>query len=126
MIDARVVEQDMQHDLATLAFDGGTLTVTNVDALIGERVRVRIRARDVSIALRRPEAISIQNIFAGTVREVSPERSGEVDVAMAVGGVLLRARVTQRAVDQLGLAPGLAVHALVKAVSLARAGSGAV
>jgi molybdate transport system ATP-binding protein len=124
VIDARVVGQDMQHDLATLAFEGGTLVVTNVDALIGEPVRVRIRARDVSIALKRPEAISIQNILAGTVREVSPERGGVVDVAIAVGSALLRSRVTQRAADQLGLAPGLAVHALVKAVSLARAGSG--
>ena len=126
VIDAKVIEQDMQQDLATLAFDGGTLTITNVDALIGEPVRVHIRARDVSIALKRPEAISIQNILAGTVREVGSERGGAVDVAIAVGGVLLRARVTQRAVDQLGLAPGLAVHALVKAVSLARAGSGPV
>ncbi|HEY6241053.1 MAG TPA: molybdenum ABC transporter ATP-binding protein [Burkholderiales bacterium] len=126
VIDAKVIEQDMQHDLATLAFDGGTLVVTNVDALIGEPVRVRIRARDVSIALKRPEAISIQNILAGTVREVGAERGGTVDVVIAVGGVLLRARVTQRAVDHLGLAPGLAVHALVKAVSLARAGSGSL
>jgi molybdate transport system ATP-binding protein len=124
VIDAKVIEQDVQHDLAKLAFDGGTLVVTNVDALIGEPVRVRIRARDVSIALKRPEAISIQNILAGTVREVGPERGGAVDVVIAVGGVLLRARVTQRAVDQLGLVPGLVVHALVKAVSLARAGSG--
>jgi molybdate transport system ATP-binding protein len=124
VIDAKVIAQDVRHDLATLAFDGGTLTATKVDALIGEPVRVRIRARDVSIALKRPEAISIQNILEGTVREVSSERGGEVDVAIAVGGVLLRARVTQRAADRLGLAPGLAVHALVKAVSLARAGSG--
>ncbi len=55
VIDARVSAQDMQYDLATLAFDGGTLTVTNLDALIGEPVRVRVRARDVSIALARPE-----------------------------------------------------------------------
>jgi len=122
VIDAKVIEQDIQHDLATLAFDGGTLTATNVDALIGEPVRVRIRARDVSIALQRPEAISIQNILEGRVREVGSERGGEVDVAIAVGGVVLRARVTQRAVDRLGLAPGLSVHALVKAISLARAG----
>ncbi|MGB5082891.1 MAG: molybdenum ABC transporter ATP-binding protein [Burkholderiales bacterium] len=126
VIDAKVIEQDLRYDLATLAFDGGTLTVTNVDALVGEPVRVRIRARDVSIALRRPEDISIQNILEGTVRELGPERGGAVDVVIAVGGTLLRARVTQRAVDRLGLVPGRGVYALVKAVSLARAGSGPV
>ncbi|HLQ02950.1 MAG TPA: molybdenum ABC transporter ATP-binding protein, partial [Burkholderiales bacterium] len=74
VIDARVVEQDMQYDLTTLAFDGGTLTVTDVDALVGEPVRVRIRARDVSIALERPQRISIQNVLGGRIAAVGPER----------------------------------------------------
>jgi molybdate transport system ATP-binding protein len=120
VIDAKVVDQDVKDDLATLAFDGGTLTAANVDALVGESVRVRIRARDVSIALKRPTDISIQNILEGVVRDVSPHRGGGVDVTIAVSGSVVRARVTQRAVEQLKLAPGLSVFALVKAVSLAR------
>ncbi len=126
VIDARVVEQDMQYDLATLAFDGGTLTVTNVDALIGEPVRVRIRARDVSIALERPQRISIQNVLGGTIAAVGDERSGVVDVSIGIGATTLRSRITARAARQLGLAPGLAVYALVKAVSLDRRGAGTV
>jgi molybdate transport system ATP-binding protein len=123
VIDARVVGQDMELDLATLAFEGGTLTATNVDALIGEPVRVRIRARDVSIALERPQRISIQNVLEGKIVEIAAGSNGIVDVAIAVGATTLRSRVTRRAVEQLGLAHGLAVYALVKAVSLTRAGS---
>ena len=126
VIDATVTEQDVEHDLATLAFDGGTLTATNVDALIGEPVRVRIRARDVSIALERPRRISIQNVLEGKVTAVGPEHDGIVDVAMAVGSAVLRSRITGRAARQLGLAPGLPVYALVKAVSLGRRGAGAI
>jgi molybdate transport system ATP-binding protein len=120
VIDARVVEQDIDRDLATLAFDGGTLTATNVDALIGEPLRVRIRARDVSIALERPRRISIQNVLEGRVAAVGPEHEGIVDVTMAVGSAQLRSRITGRAARQLGLEPGLTVYALVKAVSLGR------
>src|SRR5262245_11156794 len=122
VIDAKVVGQDMEHDLATLAFDGGTLTATNVDALIGEPVRVRTRARDVSIALERPQRISIQNVLKGTIAGVTAGSNGIVDVAIDVGGTILRSRVTRRAVEQLGLSEGLAVYALVKAVSLSRPG----
>jgi molybdate transport system ATP-binding protein len=122
VIDARVVEQDVEYDLATLSFDGGTLTATNVDALIGEPVRVRIRARDVSIALERPQRISIQNVLEGTVLDVTAGTSGIVDVVIAVGATTLRSRVTRRAVEQLGLKRGLGVYALVKAVSLSRSG----
>jgi molybdate transport system ATP-binding protein len=120
VIDARVVAQDIHYDIATLAFDGGTLSVTNADALIGEPVRVRIRARDVSIALEAPRSISIQNVLDGRITAIEPLRSGVVDVSIAVGAAGLRAQVTQRAVDQLRLAPGLPVFALIKAVSLDR------
>lgn len=120
VVDARVVEQDIQSDLATLQFNGGTLIVANVDALIGEPVRVRVRARDVSIALEQPKHISIQNILRGTITEVGEERAGGVDVSIAVGATIVRSRVTRRSVQQLGLAPGLQVYALIKAVSLDR------
>src|SRR5262245_509653 len=122
IIDAKVVGQDMQYELATLAFDGGTLTVTNLDALIGEPVRVRIRARDVSVALDLPERISIQNVLPGKVAELSAARGGIVDVSIAVGRVKLRSRITERAAVQLGLVPGLGVYAMIKAVSLDRHG----
>jgi molybdate transport system ATP-binding protein len=126
VIDAKVIEQDMQYELATLAFDGGTLTATSVDALIGEPVRVRIRARDVSIALERPNRISIQNVLAGRITSVGDERGGVVDVSIGIGAAILRSRITARAARQLGLAPGLEVYALVKAVSLDRRGAGTV
>jgi molybdate transport system ATP-binding protein len=122
VVDAKVIGQDMEHDLATLAFDGGTLTVTNLDALIGEPVRVRIRARDVSIALDPPSRISIQNVLRGKLTGIGPERAGIVGVSIAVGAVSLRSRITARAAQQLALAPGLEVYALIKAVSLDRFG----
>ena len=96
VIDARVAAQDMEYDIATLAFDGGTLTVTNLDALIGEPVRVRVRARDVSIALVPPERISIQNVLQGKITAITPERSGVVDVSIAVGAYAALARDAAR------------------------------
>ena len=122
VVDARVAAQDMQYDLATLTFDGGTLTVTNLDALVGEPVRVRIRARDVSIALEAPGRISIQNVLRGRIATVGEARGGIVDVSLSVGAAMLRSRITARAAQQLSLRPGLDVYALVKAVSLDRLG----
>jgi molybdopterin-binding protein len=120
VIEAKVVAQDMEDELATVAFDGGALTVSSLDALIGEPVRVRVRARDVSLALEEPRAISVQNVLRGTVSAVGEPQQGVVQVSVAVGAVTLRSRVTRRAAAQLGLAPGVNVYALVKAVSLDR------
>jgi molybdate transport system ATP-binding protein len=122
VIDAKVIAQDMQYDLATLAFDGGTLVVTNLDALIGEPVRVRIRARDVSIALERPQRVSIQNVLRATVASIGSPVGGVVDVSLSIGAAALRSRVTRRSAEQLALAPGMEVYAMIKAVSLDRPG----
>ena len=38
-----------------------------VEALVGERVRVRVRARDVSLALARPAGLSVLNVLPATL-----------------------------------------------------------
>ena len=120
VIEAKVVEHDMRYGLTRLRFRGGELVSASVDALIGETLRVRVRARDVSVALQPPSEISIQNVLRGTILRVSSGDAPIAELHIDVGGVLLRARVTRLAVDRLGLQPGKQVYALIKAISLDR------
>jgi len=120
VIEAQVAQQDLESGLARLDFAGGSLYAPEVDALIGERVRVRIRARDVSLSLSRPEGISILNILPGTVVALGSDAGSSVDVQLDVGGTPLISRVTRKSVNTLGIAPGRRVFALVKSVSLDR------
>jgi molybdate transport system ATP-binding protein len=124
VIEGTVVARDLHYELATIEFDGGAFAAPDAHALIGERVRVRVRARDVSIALERPTGISVQNILRGKVTAIEPAPGGIAVVSIKAGAVTLRSRITRRAVEQLALAPGVEVHALVKAVSLDRHGPG--
>jgi molybdate transport system ATP-binding protein len=120
VIDTRVVAQDLEYSMTRLAFDGGELQATGVDALVGERVRVRVRARDVSLATERPREVSIRNVLEGTIVEIGPRNSPEVDLRIVVGGVTLLARVTRLSLDQLRLAEGAPVFALIKSVAIDR------
>ncbi len=120
VIEARVARHDEAFELSVLAFDGGELVVANIDALPGEPVRARIRSRDVSLAIERPRAVSIQNILDATVVSLGGEFGAIVDVRLRVGPTPLTARITRRAAAQLGLAPGVRVFAMVKAVSIDR------
>jgi molybdate transport system ATP-binding protein len=120
VIEARVVAQDLESGLAQLEFAGGVLHVPDVDALTGETVRVRIRARDVSLALTRPEDVSILNMLPGTVAELGAATGASLDVRLDIGGSAVLARITQHSAARLGLAPGKPVFALIKAVSLDR------
>jgi molybdate transport system ATP-binding protein len=73
VIEARVAAQDLESGLARLEFSGGALEIPDVEALPGEQVRIRVRARDVSIALARPAGLSIRNVLAGTVVELADD-----------------------------------------------------
>jgi molybdate transport system ATP-binding protein len=117
VLDTRVAAHDSEDHLTTLAFDGGVLIVPHLEASIGERVRARIRARDVSLSLRKPSEISILNVLSARVTAIFDETGPIVDLQLAVGGATLVARITRRSFRQLGIRNGQEIYALVKAVS---------
>ncbi len=105
--------------LTRLEFAGGSLWVARLDLDRGARLRVRIRARDVSLSLRAPEQISVLNVFPGTVLEVGSGDGSQVDVLIDIGDRLW-ARITRRSQVELAIEPGKKVFALVKAVAMDR------
>jgi molybdate transport system ATP-binding protein len=120
VLDTIVAAHDTEYELTTLRFAGGELVVPSVEGLVGERVRVRIRARDVSLAQARPMQVSIVNVLEATVAGFSADDGPIVDVQLRVGDAALTARITRRSRDQLQLAAGQRVYAMVKAVSFDR------
>jgi molybdate transport system ATP-binding protein len=120
VIEGKVLEQNLDDDISVIGFDGGRLLVPDVNSLVGESVRMRVRARDVSLALAPPVGISILNVLQGLIVAIEAPRSGAVDVLLDVGAIRLRSRITRRSLAQLGLAPGGTVYAMVKGVSLDR------
>jgi molybdate transport system ATP-binding protein len=124
LLSARVTAQDDAYRLTRLDLEGRALTMPMLPTLApGETVRLRVRARDVSLALARPDGLSIRNILPGTVDSIAPEPdTAFAEVSVAIGTQRLRARITREAVDALCLVPGAAVFVLVKSASFDRRG----
>ncbi len=120
VIEARVEAQDESDRLTELSFAGGRLWVPHLDLPRGARLRLRIRARDVSLALAPPRELSILNVFACRVVDIGEEIGPQVDLRLDAGGAALWARVTARSLRELRLEPGREVYALVKAVAIDR------
>ena len=120
VIETIVAAHDLDYDLTTLRFDGGELIVPSVEALVGERVRVRIRARDVALAGARPASISILNVLRASVVAITHEGGPIVDVQLKIGESSLSARITKRSLTELGVTEDREVYALIKAVSIDR------
>jgi molybdate transport system ATP-binding protein len=119
VIDTIVGRTYPDRGLVELTFEGGTLLAADREAAIGMTVRVRIPAREVILATREPEGLSLHNVLSGTVSAIHADPAFDhVIVQIAVGGVLLLAEVTRDAVSRLGIVAGLRLHALVKSVSI--------
>ncbi|MGE5490218.1 MAG: molybdenum ABC transporter ATP-binding protein [Actinomycetota bacterium] len=108
-----------EDNLSRLDFPGGSLRVGRRPEDVGARLRCRIHARDVSLALEKPAASSILNILPATVTAVVPtDTPGHVLVQMRAGSTLLLARITERSRRELAIEPNQPVWAQVKAVAL--------
>ncbi len=119
VLDATVAELDAAWHLARAEFPGGSLWVRDLDFTVGRRIRLRVLARDVSLALERHDGVSIANLIPATVAELSADAHPAVRlVRVDVGGTPLLARLTARSADALGLVPGKAVWVQVKSVAV--------
>lgn len=119
MLPAQLAAQE-EDGMTRLETAAGPIWLPRVDGPIGATVRVRILAHEVILSRARPEGLSAQNILAGTVTRIVPGAGPGVMVHVAVGNHEILARITRRAADQTGLAPGQAVHAILKSMSVAR------
>ena len=119
VLSGRVETRDAAHGLATIRLDGGArILVPGAAVSPGETVRLRIPARDVMVATLRPEGLSALNIIEGTIATIERDGEGMASLSIACGGDTVRARITALSVERLDLAPGLAVHAVIKTVAL--------
>jgi len=146
-LEARVVERDARWQLMRVAFPGGSLWIRDHGQAIGKTVRMRVLARDVSLALERQEETSILNILPATVTGCAPTdhpavvltqiRLGEPlpgsntgipanqndlpgpDIDSELDGTTpLISRLTARSSDALALSPGKPVWAHIKSAAV--------
>jgi molybdate transport system ATP-binding protein len=125
LLTCAVAAHDPANALTRLRFPGGELAVPLRPEPPGARLRVRVRARDVSVATERPRGLSIHNVLPCRLESVAEAGPHEAFLRLSIGPTVLLARVTRDTPGRLGLAPGMALWALVKSVAFDRAAAAA-
>ena len=115
----------VEDGLSRLDSAAGPLWLPRVAAAPGAQLRLRILAQDVMLATEAPRAISALNILSATVQDIRMGEGPGALVRLDAGGETVLARITRRSAMALGLAPGMAVFAVLKAVSVAQENIGA-
>jgi molybdate transport system ATP-binding protein len=117
ILNTVVAGDDARFGLTVLRAAAGELRVPRLDLSAGAALRVRIRARDVMIALAPPEGLSALNVLPGTIAELGRGDGPIVEIRLDCAGEPLIARLTRRSVETLGLAPGRRVYAVIKSIA---------
>lgn len=119
LIEGQVALCEPDWHLARVDFAGGSLWVRDDGLAVGQSVRLRVLARDVSLATVAPQNTSIQNQLEGVIDAiVQDEHPSQSLVRIRYKASFLLARLTNKAIYHLALQPGTAVWAQVKSVAL--------
>ena len=120
ILEGRVTGYDAASGLSTFQCAAGQLRIPHTDIAVGLAVRVRVRARDVLIAIKPPEGLSALNVLPGMVAEIRSDEGPIAEVRLDCGGQSVQARITRHSIAALGLAPGKPAYAVIKAVAFDR------
>jgi molybdate transport system ATP-binding protein len=121
VLTARAMRHDLTYRLTHLELGGHEIVMPMADVAIGSDVRLRIRARDVALATKAPEDISIRNVLPGIIAEIVEEsETAFAETLVDIGGAKIRARITRSAVAALALTPGKTVFVLFKSIAFDR------
>lgn len=120
VVEGTVAGHDDGDHLTEVMGPWGALLVGRQPHAPGAPVRIRILARDVSLALKPEEESTLLNQLAVRVRAIEAFRPGEVLIRLGGNGdgPDLLARVTTRSMARLELEAGQRVYARIKAVAL--------
>lgn len=129
VLDTRLVAHEAEDSLSRLELcaetgasgEPASIYVALRPEPIGQRLRCRIHARDVSLSRQRPtpDSSSILNILPACIEAIAAtDTPGHVLVQLKSGNQPLLARITERSRRQLDLAVGQTLWAQVKAVAL--------
>ncbi|WP_160154958.1 molybdenum ABC transporter ATP-binding protein [Microbulbifer sp. ALW1] len=135
LVEAKIAERNSEWHLARAQFDGGNLWLRDSGEAIGEDIRVRILARDISLTLEQDTRTSILNRVPVRVQEISADRdpamvllrlkpiTNETPATLephAITETRLIARITRRSLQQLAIHAGSEVWAQIKSVAIVR------
>jgi molybdate transport system ATP-binding protein len=119
VLKATIGERDSENHLARSDFAGGSLWARDMGFEVGSKIRLRVLARDVSLALEAPQSSSILNILPATVDGIGDcEHPGLKLVRVMVGESAITCRMSKRSIRSLQLEPGKSVWVQIKSAAV--------
>jgi len=118
VLEVTLATQREDTGLSILAFEGGAFAVSRIARDIGTRLRIRVRAEDIMLAMQTPHAISANNILTTRIVGIREYEGAHADVQLICGDARLVARITRSSLQRLDLKVGQTAFAVIKSVTV--------
>jgi len=119
LLNARIRSHDEAYGLTVLDHPAGEISIPGRAGIAGSSARIVIRGTDVSLALKRPQSVSVRTVLTGRVATIAVDAGAVARVDLDLpGGDRIAAFVTRKSVDELGLGEGDTAFAMIKAASI--------
>lgn len=122
ILQSTIIGHDPDWHMTYVSCDSQMVTIPLVRSLdSGALINLRVRARDVTLSLQKPDQLSTQNALFGHISQIEMEtESAFCEVTIKLHTQSLRARITRKSVHMLSLSVGDPVYALIKGTSFDR------
>ena len=121
IIEGQVSAYDAQYQLLSLQLPATEMNirVTHEPMTVGQALRCKVHARDISLALHNDASSSIlKRLPVTVVSEQAADNAAHVLIRLDAGGTPLLARITRYSRDHLAIHPGQQLWAQIKAVAV--------
>tara|TARA_R110000868_G_scaffold161450_5_gene391837 strand:+ start:1314 stop:2456 length:1143 start_codon:yes stop_codon:yes gene_type:complete len=121
VVDGLVSAHDQSYGLLSLQLPGSRirLQLPHGPLPLGASVRIKIKARDVSLSLQQADDSSVLNLLPARVLDwINVAEQAHVLVRVQVADEQLMARITRYSFDRLSIQRGQSLWAQIKSVSL--------
>lgn len=119
IMKANVISHDYNNLLTELDIGGNNIWIPLIDSKLNTEVRLRIRAKDVSVATIPPHATSVLNVIPGKIMEIGERYGSQINLKLDIGASLW-STITYKSLVDLDINQGDKVFALIKSVAVDR------
>jgi len=119
LLFGKVAKACSAYNLTEVNVGSTLIRMPQLSVIEGQEIRLHLAAKDVSLALFKPEKTSILNIIEGHITDLDPPSdTGQCLVHLRLGSADIQALISAYSCHELALTVGKKVFAQIKAVSV--------
>lgn len=118
ILDGVISKQEKDFQLSTVHTESGTALQVQGVFTLGQKVRLRVKANDVSLSKTPATDSSILNIIKGMVAEIIEEQAAYILLRVNINNDIILARISRKSFQFMGIEINQTVFIQIKAVSI--------